>query len=134
MNTEVLASFFRCSLYTPSSSHSDFSQSIWQISIGILHIPKSSINLSHYAPSSPSGDARHFETLQVHAGHSPDSATNARAVPIYASTSFVFNNSAVNSLQNSFSQGLNRCIARCRCLRSKASIVAAEYVIRKKLT
>ncbi|KAF8934923.1 Homocysteine synthase [Haplosporangium gracile] len=35
----------------------------------------------------------HFDTLQVHAGHSPDSATNARAVPIYASSSFVFNSS-----------------------------------------
>lgn len=32
-----------------------------------------------------------FETIQIHAGHSPDSATNARAVPIYASTSFTFN-------------------------------------------
>ncbi|OAA67856.1 homocysteine synthase [Niveomyces insectorum RCEF 264] len=36
----------------------------------------------------------HFETLQLHAGHSPDSATNSRAVPIYATTSFVFNDSA----------------------------------------
>ncbi|EEH37682.1 O-acetylhomoserine (thiol)-lyase [Paracoccidioides lutzii Pb01] len=35
-----------------------------------------------------------FETLQLHAGHEPDSATNSRAVPIYASTSFTFNNSA----------------------------------------
>jgi O-acetylhomoserine/O-acetylserine sulfhydrylase-like pyridoxal-dependent enzyme len=34
----------------------------------------------------------HFDTMLLHAGHSPDSATNARAVPIYASTSFVFNN------------------------------------------
>ncbi|CAO3574140.1 unnamed protein product [Mortierella alpina] len=34
-----------------------------------------------------------FETLQVHAGQVPDSTTNARAVPIYASSSFVFNNS-----------------------------------------
>ncbi|KAF9284098.1 Homocysteine synthase [Mortierella alpina] len=34
-----------------------------------------------------------FETLQVHAGQVPDSNTNARAVPIYASSSFVFNNS-----------------------------------------
>ncbi|KAF9951213.1 Homocysteine synthase [Mortierella alpina] len=34
-----------------------------------------------------------FETLQVHAGQVPDSSTNARAVPIYASSSFVFNNS-----------------------------------------
>ncbi len=32
----------------------------------------------------------HFDTLQVHAGHTPDSATNARAVPIYASTSYTF--------------------------------------------
>ncbi|QGJ69874.1 O-acetylhomoserine aminocarboxypropyltransferase [Planctomycetales bacterium 10988] len=30
-------------------------------------------------------------TLAVHGGQEPDSATNARAVPIYASTSFVFN-------------------------------------------
>ncbi|MFA7672071.1 MAG: PLP-dependent transferase, partial [Sphaerochaetaceae bacterium] len=35
-----------------------------------------------------------FETLQVHAGQElPDSATGARAVPIYATTSFVFDNS-----------------------------------------
>jgi len=35
-----------------------------------------------------------FETLQVHAGQDVDPATNARAAPIYASTSFVFNDSA----------------------------------------
>jgi len=35
-----------------------------------------------------------FETLQLHAGHEPDKATNSRAVPIYATTSFVFNDSA----------------------------------------
>lgn len=34
-----------------------------------------------------------FETLQLHAGQEPDSATNSRAVPIYQTTSFVFNNS-----------------------------------------
>ncbi|CCM00194.1 uncharacterized protein FIBRA_02222 [Fibroporia radiculosa] len=34
-----------------------------------------------------------FETLQLHAGQEPDPTTNARAVPIYSSTSFVFNNS-----------------------------------------
>jgi len=33
-----------------------------------------------------------FETLQVHAGQTPDSATNSRAVPIYQTTSYVFNN------------------------------------------
>jgi O-acetylhomoserine (thiol)-lyase len=31
-----------------------------------------------------------FETNQIHAGQSPDSATNARAVPIYQTTSFTF--------------------------------------------
>ncbi|KAG9241101.1 homocysteine synthase CysD [Calycina marina] len=35
-----------------------------------------------------------FETLQLHAGHTPDSTTNARAVPIYATTSYTFNDSA----------------------------------------
>lgn len=38
-----------------------------------------------------------FETLQLHAGQGVDSATNARAPPIYASTSFVFNDSAVRT-------------------------------------
>lgn len=37
----------------------------------------------------------HFETLQVHAGQEqPDPATGARAVPIYQTTSYVFNDSA----------------------------------------
>ena len=36
-----------------------------------------------------------FETIQVHAGQeAPDSATDARAVPIYATTSYVFKDSA----------------------------------------
>jgi hypothetical protein len=62
-------------------------------------------------------DSKHFETLQLHAGMSyispllafssfidvgssfvlgqaPDPTTNARAVPIYATTSYVFNDSA----------------------------------------
>jgi O-acetylhomoserine (thiol)-lyase len=34
----------------------------------------------------------HPDTLASHAGQSPDPATNARAVPIYATTSYVFNN------------------------------------------
>ena len=33
----------------------------------------------------------HFETLQVHAGQVPDPTTGARAVPIYQTTSYVFN-------------------------------------------
>lgn len=35
-----------------------------------------------------------FETLQIHAGHVPDSETNSRAVPIYQTTSYTFNDSA----------------------------------------
>ncbi len=35
----------------------------------------------------------HFETLQLHAGHEPDKETNSRAVPIYQTTSYVFNSS-----------------------------------------
>ncbi|TFK86143.1 O-acetylhomoserine ami [Polyporus arcularius HHB13444] len=34
-----------------------------------------------------------FETIQLHAGYEPDIATNARAPPIYASTSYVFKDS-----------------------------------------
>ena len=34
-----------------------------------------------------------FETLQIHAGQEPDSATNSRAVPLYQTTSFNFNDS-----------------------------------------
>ncbi|KAG0232741.1 O-acetylhomoserine/O-acetylserine sulfhydrylase [Mortierella sp. GBAus27b] len=56
----------------------------------------------------------HFETLQVHAGQSPDPTTNARAVPIYASTSFVFKNSqhganlfALKELGNIYSRIMN---------------------------
>mmetsp|Transcript_4461 Transcript_4461/g.6021 ORF Transcript_4461/g.6021 Transcript_4461/m.6021 type:complete len:438 (-) Transcript_4461:323-1636(-) len=37
--------------------------------------------------------SQNFETLQLHAGHEPDSVTQARAVPIYASSSFTFKNS-----------------------------------------
>ena len=36
----------------------------------------------------------HFDTLQVHAGQKPDPATNARAVPIYATTSYTFDDAA----------------------------------------
>ena len=35
-----------------------------------------------------------FSTRSLHAGHTPDKASLARAVPIYQSTSFVFENSA----------------------------------------
>ncbi|EGP90456.1 uncharacterized protein MYCGRDRAFT_68561 [Zymoseptoria tritici IPO323] len=35
-----------------------------------------------------------FETLQLHAGQEPDPTTKSRAVPIYATTSYTFNDSA----------------------------------------
>ncbi len=43
---------------------------------------------------STNGKQRHyrFETLQLHAGQKPDPATNSRAVPIYQTTSYNFNN------------------------------------------
>ncbi|KAL9120259.1 MAG: hypothetical protein Q9187_003186 [Circinaria calcarea] len=43
---------------------------------------------------SDEGYVQKFETLQLHAGQEPDPATKSRAVPIYATTSFVFNDSA----------------------------------------
>ena len=37
----------------------------------------------------------HFETIQLHGGQEcPDPATGARAVPIYATTSYVFEDCA----------------------------------------
>jgi len=33
---------------------------------------------------------KHFETLQVHAGHTPDGETLSRAVPLYQTSSYVF--------------------------------------------
>ncbi len=35
----------------------------------------------------------HFDTLQIHAGQEPDPTTGSRAVPIYQTTSYVFNSS-----------------------------------------
>jgi len=37
--------------------------------------------------------SKNFETLQLHAGQEPDPTTKSRAVPIYATTSFTFDNS-----------------------------------------
>jgi len=41
------------------------------------------------APEDPTAQWS-FETKQIHAGQTPDSATNARALPIYATTSYTF--------------------------------------------
>ncbi|MFA0814813.1 MAG: O-acetylhomoserine aminocarboxypropyltransferase/cysteine synthase family protein [Anaerofustis sp.] len=49
-----------------------------------------------------------FETLQLHAGQeTPDSATDARAVPIYMTTSYVFENSAQAAARFGLSEGGN---------------------------
>ena len=40
-----------------------------------------------------SQDNLHFETLQVHAGQTPDSTTRSRAVPIYQTTCYQFDSS-----------------------------------------
>ena len=37
-------------------------------------------------------DAWSFETKQIHAGQRADEATNARALPIYQTTSYTFKN------------------------------------------
>jgi O-acetylhomoserine (thiol)-lyase len=42
-----------------------------------------------HTPSSPG-----WETLAVHAGYSPDPTTNARALPIYQTTSYTFNDAS----------------------------------------
>jgi len=49
-----------------------------------------------------------FETLQIHVGQeNPDSATDARAVPIYATTSYVFKDSAQAAGRFSLSESGN---------------------------
>ncbi len=49
-----------------------------------------------------------FETLQLHVGQeTPDSATDARAVPIYATTSYVFKDSAQAAGRFSLTEGGN---------------------------
>ena len=49
-----------------------------------------------------------FETLQVHVGQeAPDSATDARAVPIYATTSYVFKDSAQEAGRFGLTEGGN---------------------------
>jgi O-acetylhomoserine (thiol)-lyase len=55
-----------------------------------------------------------IETKCLHAGHQPDSATNARAVPVYRTSSFVFDNTehaadlfALRKLGNIYSRIMN---------------------------
>lgn len=45
----------------------------------------------------------HFETLQVHVGQEQaDPATDARAVPIYQTTSYVFHDSSMRQTVSAF--------------------------------
>ena len=57
----------------------------------------------------------HFETLQLHVGQEQaDPATDARAVPIYQTTSYVFHNSAHAAARFGFSRSnTKRYIDRC---------------------
>jgi len=62
----------------------------------------------------------HFDTLQLHAGQEPDSATNARAVPIYQTTSFTFDNAehganlfALKEFGNIYSRIMNPTTDEC---------------------
>lgn len=49
-----------------------------------------------------------FETLQIHVGQEqPDPATDARAVPIYATTSYVFKDSAQAASRFGLTEGGN---------------------------
>lgn len=45
-------------------------------------------------PSTPKAPPLRFETLQIHAGQEPAPGTNARAVPIYQTTSYTFDSAA----------------------------------------
>src|SRR6516164_8584381 len=49
------------------------------------------INKEHDMPEETK-PAQHLATLAVHAGQAPDPATKARAVPIYQTTSYLFDN------------------------------------------
>ena len=51
----------------------------------LIYLAKKKLEIINYLTS------QRFETLQLHAGQSPDPATNARAVPIYQTSSYVFN-------------------------------------------
>src|SRR5579885_3262393 len=48
------------------------------------------IGEEHIMPEIDSDHVFGFDTLSVHAGQRPDPATGARAVPIYQTTSFIF--------------------------------------------
>jgi len=55
-----------------------------------LPIPRRKMRSSAHEASMPGPKPPAFETLSLHAGQHPDPVTGARAVPIYQTTSFVF--------------------------------------------
>ena len=68
-------------------NHYNMTQDEFAAELGILQSTLSAIECGNVKPK--------FETLQLHVGQEqPDSATGARAVPIYQTASYVFENSA----------------------------------------
>jgi len=59
----------------------------------VSHVPtKHGFKIKAQAAGNGDSEGPRFETLMVHGGQDPDPATNARAVPIYATSSYVFDN------------------------------------------
>ena len=60
-----------------------------------LQLASRTLNSKYRLSSTQKSAEQRFETMQLHAGHEGgDSATGARAVPIYASSSFLFDDTA----------------------------------------
>ena len=62
-------------------------------------------------PANPAGWK--FETRQIHAGQAPDAATGARALPIYQTTSFVFD--SAEQAANRFALAVASTLALAAC-------------------
>src|ERR1035441_1400686 len=58
-----------------------------------LRIPPDTVSCTNMADHNAPVRELGFATKSLHAGHTPDSASHARAVPIYQTTSFTFDNS-----------------------------------------
>ena len=79
-----------------------------------------------------------LETQCLHAGYSPEATTNSRAVPVYKTSSFVFNDTehaanlfGLRELGNIYTRLMNpttdvleqlRCRSRGRCRRSRGRL------------
>src|SRR5690554_7665322 len=80
-----------------------------------------------------------FETLQLHAGHQPDKDTNSRAVPIYQTSSYVFNNAehaanlfALKEFGNIYTRIMNPDRKSTRLNSSHVRISYAVFCLKKK--